>query len=118
MAPGCDRLEFSPLQGFSRSSTTSSGSPTTTSTPGCLAAACHEAAPDVIDPANAPTNIVALDLSGHRLDAAGLAAAAADNGVRISVLGPRSARLVTHLDVDSGGVKHAADVLGRLLAGG
>jgi threonine aldolase len=83
-----------------------------------LAAACHEAAPDVIDPANAPTNIVALDLSGHRLDAAALAAAAADNGVRISVLGPRSARLVTHLDVDSGGVKHAADVLGRLLAGG
>jgi threonine aldolase len=83
-----------------------------------LAAACHEAAPDVIDPANAPTNIVALDLSGHRLDAAGLAAAAADNGVRISVLGPRSARLVTHLDVDSGGVKHAAEVLGRLLAGG
>jgi threonine aldolase len=83
-----------------------------------LAAVCHEAAPDVIDPVNAPTNIVALDLSGHRLDAAGLAAAAADNGVRLSVLGPRSARLVTHLDVDAGGVKHAADVLGRLLAGG
>jgi hypothetical protein len=33
------------------------------------------------------------------------------------VLGPRAARLVTHLDVDPGGVKHAADVLSRLLAG-
>jgi len=82
-----------------------------------LAVACHEAAPDVVDPAHAPTNIVALDLSGHHLDAPSLAAAAADNGVRISVLGPRSARLVTHLDVDSGGVKHAADVLRALLSG-
>ena len=82
-----------------------------------LAVACHEAAPSVVDPADAPTNIVALDLSGHRLDAPSLASAAADNGVRISVLGPQSARLVTHLDVDSGGIKHAADVLRALLSG-
>ena len=81
-----------------------------------LAVACHEVAPDVVHPDHAPTNIVALDLTGHRLDAPSLAAAAADNGVRISVLGPRSARLVTHLDVDRGGVAHAAEVLRRLLA--
>jgi threonine aldolase len=83
-----------------------------------LATACHEAAGGVCDPAYAPTNIVALDLSEHALDAATLAAGAAEQGVRISVLGPRSARLVTHLDVDTAGAKHAADVLSRLLATG
>jgi threonine aldolase len=81
-----------------------------------LASACHEAAPSVCDPANAPTNIVALDLSGHPLDAASLAAAASEQGVRISVLGPHTARLVTHLDVDAAGAQHAADVLARLLS--
>jgi threonine aldolase len=82
-----------------------------------LARAIHEAAPDVVDPEFAPTNIVALSLATHRLDAAALAAAAAEQGVRISVLGPRSARLVTHLDVDAEGAKHAASVLAGLLAG-
>ncbi len=80
-----------------------------------LATAVHEAAPTVVDPANAPTNIVALDLTGHRLDAAALSAAAAEEGVRLSVLGPRAARLVTHLDVDAAGAAGAADVLRRLL---
>jgi threonine aldolase len=82
-----------------------------------LAVACHDAAPAVVRPEDAPTNIVALDLTGHRLTAAELAAAAAEQGVRISVLGPRSARLVTHLDVDTGAARHAARVLGALLAG-
>ena len=82
-----------------------------------LASAIHGVAPDVTDPAHAPTNIVVLDLSGHRLDAPGLAAAAAEQGVRVSALGPRSARLVTHLDVDTDSAKHAADVLAGLLAG-
>jgi threonine aldolase len=82
-----------------------------------LAVACHEASPSVVRPEDAPTNIVALDLTGHHLDAGALASAAAEQGVRISVLGPRAARLVTHLDVDPVGVKHAADVLSRLLAG-
>jgi threonine aldolase len=83
-----------------------------------LARAIHDVAPDVTDPAHAPTNIVALDLSGHRLDAAGLAVSAAELGVRVSVLGPRSARLVTHLDVDTDGAKRAAEVLAGLLAAG
>jgi threonine aldolase len=83
-----------------------------------LARAIHDVAPDVTDPAHAPTNIVALDLSGHQLDAADLAAAAAERGVRVSVLGPRSARLVTHLDVDTDGAKRAAEVLAGLLAAG
>jgi threonine aldolase len=81
-----------------------------------LAIACHEAAPSVVHPEHAPTNIVALDLTSHPLDAATLAAGAAEQGVRISVLGPRTARLVTHRDVDADGVKHAADVMRELLA--
>ncbi|MFL6099671.1 MAG: threonine aldolase family protein [Actinomycetales bacterium] len=81
-----------------------------------LAVACHEVAPSLVDPYHAPTNIVALDLTGHPLDAPALAAAAGEHGVRVSVLGPRTARLVTHLDVDTDGIKYAADVLRRVLA--
>ncbi len=82
-----------------------------------LARAIHEAAPDVADPR--------VRADQHRR--AGPVAASAGRGrrwarrrprprVRISVLGPRSARLVTHLDVDAEGAEHAAEVLGRLLA--
>jgi threonine aldolase len=81
-----------------------------------LATACHEVAPAVVQPEHAPTNIVALDLTGHALEAPAVAAAAAAQGVRLSVLGPRTARLVTHLDVDTDGVKHAADVLRVVLS--
>jgi threonine aldolase len=41
--------------------------------------------------------------------------AAREQGVLISVIGPRRVRLVTHLDVDDAGAKTAADVVGRLL---
>jgi threonine aldolase len=61
------------------------------------------------------TNLVPLDLTDAPLDGPQLAAAARDQGVLVSVLGPRRARLVTHLDVDDAGAKHAADVVGRLL---
>lgn len=61
------------------------------------------------------TNIVPLDLTRCAIDAPTLRAAAEADGVRISVLGPRTARLVTHLDVDDDGVAHAIAVLTRLL---
>ncbi|MEH1168421.1 GntG family PLP-dependent aldolase [Micromonospora sp. CPCC 205539] len=62
------------------------------------------------------TNLVPLDLTKHALDAPALAAAARAEGVLISVLGPRTARLVTHLGLDDAGVTRAAAVLARLLA--
>jgi hypothetical protein len=37
--------------------------------------------------------------------------------VLLSVVGPRKVRLVTHLDLDDAGAKHAADVVARLLGG-
>jgi threonine aldolase len=77
-----------------------------------LAEAVAEVAPEAVDPARVQTNIVVLDVP----DAAALAAACASEGVRISVLGPRVARLVTHLDVDDADVQHAAKVLTDVLA--
>jgi threonine aldolase len=62
------------------------------------------------------TNIVPLDLTKSPLDAPGLGAAARERGVLISVLGPRTARLVTHLDLDDAGVDRAIEVLPALLS--
>ncbi|GIJ25361.1 threonine aldolase [Micromonospora qiuiae] len=61
------------------------------------------------------TNLVPLDLTKAPMDAPSLAAAARAEGVLISVLGPRTARLVTHLDVTDAAVDHAAAVLSRIL---
>jgi threonine aldolase len=48
-------------------------------------------------------------------DAPALAAAARERGVLVSVVGPRTVRLVTHLDVDDAGAVRAAQVVGELL---
>ncbi|HUR14363.1 MAG TPA: GntG family PLP-dependent aldolase [Mycobacteriales bacterium] len=57
------------------------------------------------------TNIVPLSVR----DARAVAAAAADQGVLVGVVGPTRIRLVTHLGVDDDGVRRAADVVGPLL---
>ncbi|MFP5334697.1 MAG: threonine aldolase family protein [Actinomycetes bacterium] len=75
-----------------------------------LARACADALPGCVDPDAVQTNIVVLDV-----DAASFAPAALEQGVAVSVLGRRTVRLVTHLDVDDEAVDHAADVLARLL---
>ncbi|RLQ06990.1 aminotransferase class I/II-fold pyridoxal phosphate-dependent enzyme [Micromonospora sp. BL1] len=61
------------------------------------------------------TNIVPLDLTKHPLDAHTLAAAARAEGLLISVLGPRTARLVTHLDVTDAQIDRAATILNTAL---
>jgi threonine aldolase len=71
----------------------------------------------VVDAATVRTNLVPLDLSKAPLDAPSLAAAAAGRGVLIAAMLPRTARLVTHLDVDDDGIDEAIEVLGGLLAG-
>ena len=58
------------------------------------------------------TNIVPVVVD----DAVALAAAAREQGVLISVVGPRKVRVVTHLDVDDDGAKQTAEVLARLLS--
>ena len=57
------------------------------------------------------TNIVPLSVP----DARTFAAAAADQGVLIGVVGPTRVRLVTHLDVDDVGLRHAGDVVASLM---
>jgi threonine aldolase len=81
-----------------------------------LAEAVADVRPGVVDPAAVQTNIAVLDLSGTGLSAPDLAAAARADGVAVSVLGPRTLRLVTHLDVDDEAVEHAVIVLRKLLA--
>ena len=57
------------------------------------------------------TNIVPLAVADPR----GLAAAAREQGVLVSVVGPARIRMVTHLDVDDAGIARAGDVVARLL---
>ncbi len=65
-----------------------------------------------LDPATVDTNIVVVD----RPDATSFVAAAAEEGVRIATVGPRTVRLVTHLDVTPADADRAAVVLSRLVA--
>jgi threonine aldolase len=76
-----------------------------------LAEACADAAPGCVDPEAVQTNIVVLEVDA----APQVAAAALQEGIAVSVLGPRTVRLVTHLDVDDAGADSAARVLSRLL---
>ncbi len=64
-----------------------------------------------VDPATVDTNITLLPAA----DAAGVVAAAREDGVLVSAIGPALLRLVTHLDVDDAGVEHAIKVLAPLL---
>ena len=57
------------------------------------------------------TNIVPVEVP----DARGLAAAARERGVLISVIGPTRVRLVTHLDIDDQGARQAGQILATLL---
>jgi threonine aldolase len=68
------------------------------------------------DPAEVETNIVVLSLPAGPVTAAQVAAEAATAGVRVSVLGRTTARLVTHLDVDDAGVERACEVLSGIAA--
>jgi len=71
----------------------------------------------VVDADRVRTNIVALDLSKTTLGGPELGAAARGHGVLVSVLGPYSGRLITHLDLDDSGVERAIGVLTELLSG-
>jgi threonine aldolase len=71
----------------------------------------------VVDATRVRTNIVPLDLTKSSVDALALGAAARERGVLVSVLGPRVARLVTHLDLDDAGVDRAIEVLTELFKG-
>lgn len=64
-----------------------------------------------LDPAVVDTNIVVVDVP----DARAVVAAVRDHDVLVSAVGPRSLRLVTHLDVTRAEVDTAAAVLAKVL---
>ncbi|CAB5240133.1 unannotated protein [freshwater metagenome] len=69
----------------------------------------------LIDPTTVETNIVGLDLSGLPISAAELATRCKESGLWISALGPKYARLVTHLDFDDAQCAQAIEILQRAL---
>ncbi|NYG56262.1 threonine aldolase family protein [Nocardioides perillae] len=66
-----------------------------------------------VDPAGVDTNIVVVERDSAE-SAAAFVRAAADAGVRVATVGPRTVRLVTHLDVDRADAERAAAVFARL----
>ena len=64
------------------------------------------------DPAGVDTNIVVVAVP----DAGSVVAAARDEGVLVSAVGPRTVRFVTHLGVSTGQAEAAASVLAKVLA--
>jgi threonine aldolase len=80
-----------------------------------LAEAVEAVRPELVDTRAVETNIVVLDLTAAGVGAPDVAAAAREQGVLLSVLGPRTLRMVTHLDVDDDGCEHAARVLEKVL---
>ncbi|MEU8006000.1 GntG family PLP-dependent aldolase [Catellatospora sp. NPDC049111] len=71
----------------------------------------------IVDLDRVRTNLVILDLAKTALDAPTLAARAREQGVLVSALGPRTGRLITHLDVDDAGLDRAIDVLAAIFRG-
>jgi threonine aldolase len=71
----------------------------------------------VVDAERVRSNVVPLDLRKSTVDSATFAAAAREQGVLVSVLGPRAGRLLTHLDVDDDGIDRAIEVLTGILSG-
>ena len=64
-----------------------------------------------LDPDAVETNIVVFEVD----DAPAFCAALLDHGVRMGVLGPRTVRAVTHLDVDADGARTAITAASRAL---
>ena len=64
----------------------------------------------VCDPDGVETNIVMTNWPTPS-QASAFTAAAAEAGIRVSALGPRAVRLVTHLDVDEAGIDRACSLL-------
>lgn len=82
-----------------------------------LARAIASVNESLIDPASVETNIVGLNLAALPITAAELAARCKEAGLWISALGPKYARLVTHLDFDDAQCDEAIEILKKALVG-
>lgn len=82
-----------------------------------LAEVIHKALATAVNPDHVQSNIIGLNLNQTDLTAADLATAAKKEGVLISALGPRYARLVTHMDVDRVQTQRAAEIIASIVKG-
>jgi threonine aldolase len=81
-------------------------------------AACLQAVPHVrLASSSVQTNILVFDLSPEAPDAATVVARARERGVLLIAFGPRTLRVVTHLDVDRAACERAGAVLIEIIAG-
>jgi threonine aldolase len=69
-----------------------------------------------IDAASVETNLVYFEVSAEAWDAEKLCAAVLAHGVRLSAMGVRTVRAVTHLDIADGDIDIALDALRSVLA--
>ena len=69
----------------------------------------------LIDPTHMETNIVGLDLTSMPFTAAELSKRCHDAGLWIGALGPKYARLVTHMDFDEAQLTQAIEILNKAL---
>jgi threonine aldolase len=80
-----------------------------------LALALSKVDSTLIDPETVVTNIVGLDLAGLPFSAAELATRCKAQGLLISALGPKYARLVTHMNFDDAQCDEAIEILKKAL---
>lgn len=76
-----------------------------------LAVAIAQINSSLVDPETVDTNIVGLDLTSLPITAAELATVCREKGLWISALGPKYARLVTHLDFSENECDQAIEIL-------
>ena len=80
-----------------------------------IATALHSVNSTVINPDHVETNIVGLDLAALPFSAAEFAARCKEKGLWISALGPKFARLVTHMDFDDAQCDESIEILKNAL---
>lgn len=78
-----------------------------------LAKAINSVAPKAIDPVNVHTNILAINLNELPFTSTELAERCKKEGVLISALGAKFARVITHMDISDADVITSAEVLKR-----
>jgi len=71
---------------------------------------CHSARV-ILDAYAVQTNIIVFNITAEAPDAPAIVARARDRGVLVIAFGPRTIRLVTHLDVSRSQCEQAADIL-------
>ena len=80
-----------------------------------IATALHSVNSTVINPDHVETNIVGLDLAALPFSAAEFASRCKEKGLWISALGPKFARLVTHMDFDDAQCDESIEILKNAL---